>query len=64
MQIYVNTHTSLYLDNGRDEFLREVVLYEVGPVVMDKVDDEALDMGAILVLIGHDPASVCSSGEF
>ncbi len=28
--------------------------YEVGPVVMDKVDDEALDVGAILVLIGHD----------
>ncbi len=38
------THTHPYLDNRGDELLQEVVPYEVGPVVMDKVDDEALDV--------------------
>ena len=42
------------LDDGRDELLEEGELEEGGPVVVDEVDEEPLDVGAVLVLIGHD----------
>ena len=43
-----------YLDDGRDELLQEVVVEELGPVVLDEVDEETLDVGSVLVLICHD----------
>ena len=43
-----------HLDNGRDEFLHEVVLQEIGPVVVNKIDDEPLDVGPVVILICHD----------
>ena len=45
-------HTNL--DDGSDELLHEIIFEQVRPVVVDKVDDEALDVGAVLVLVGHD----------
>ena len=45
---------SRYLDDGRDEFLDEIVFQEVGPVVVDKVDDEPFDVRSVVILIGHD----------
>ena len=43
-----------HLHDGCDELLYKVVPEEVGPVVVDKVDDESLDVRAILVLVSHD----------
>ena len=45
-------HTNL--DDGSDELLNKVILEQVRPVVVDKVDDKAFDVGAVLVLVGHD----------
>ena len=42
------------LDNWCDEFLHKVLAYELGPVVVDEVDDKSLDVGAVLILICHD----------
>ena len=42
------------LHNGCDELLHKVVSEEVGPVVVDKVDDKSFDVRAVLVLISHD----------
>lgn len=43
-----------YLDDGSDKLHEEVVLQQVGPVGVNEVDDKALDVRAVLVLIGHD----------
>ena len=43
-----------YLDNRCDELLQEGKFQQRRPVVMDKVDQKTLDMGAVLVLICHD----------
>ena len=42
------------LHDGCDELLHKVVSEEVGPVVVDKVDDKPFDVRAVLVLISHD----------
>ena len=41
-------------DDGSDELLQEWELQQTGPVVVDEVDDETLDVGTVLVLISHD----------
>ena len=43
-----------HLHDGCDELLYKVVPEEVGPVVVDKVDDESLDVRTVLVLVSHD----------
>ena len=44
-----------HLDDGRDELQQEAVDLEEGGVeVVQKVHDEALDVGAVVVLVGHD----------
>lgn len=43
-----------HLHDGRDKLLHKVVPEEVGPVVVDKVDDQSLDVRAVLVLVSHD----------
>ena len=45
---------SAHFDNGSDELLNEGVAEESRPVVVEKVDDESLDVGAVLVLVSHD----------
>ena len=47
-------NTCTYLHNGCDEFLYKAVADETGPVVMEEVNDEPLNVRAILVLICHD----------
>ena len=43
------------LDDGRDELAHEVVVLEQRrPVAVDEVDDEPLDVRAVVVLVGHD----------
>ena len=42
------------LHNGCDELLHKVVSEEVGPVVVDEVDDKSFDVRAVLVLVSHD----------
>ena len=42
------------LDNGSDELLEERQPQKLRPVVVDKVDQKALDVRAVLILIGHD----------
>ncbi len=44
----------LDLHDRSDELLDEPALEERRPVGVQKVDDEALDVGPVLVLIGHD----------
>jgi len=43
-----------HLHDGRDELLEEVLADERRPVVLDEVDQQALDVRAVLVLVGHD----------
>lgn len=52
-----------HLNNRCNKLLHEVVLEKVGPVVMDEVDDESFDVGAVLILISHYhqlPVAQCS----
>lgn len=51
-----------YLDDGGDELLQEVVMEEVGPVVLDEVDEKPLDVGAVLILICHDHQFAVAQG--
>ena len=51
------------LDNGRDELLQEGELQEGRPVVVDEVDEQALDVGPVLVLIGHDHELAIPRGD-
>ena len=54
---------SPYLDNRRDELLHKVVAQEVGPEVVNKVDQQAFDVGPVLILICHDhhpPIAQCA----
>jgi hypothetical protein len=45
----------MYLDDGRDEFKQEAADFEEGGIeVVQEVHDEALDVGTIVVLVGHD----------
>ena len=45
----------MYLDDGRDELEQEAADFEEGGVeVVQEVHDEALDVGAIMVLVRHD----------
>lgn len=39
-----------YLNDGRDELLQEGVFEQGWPVVMEEIDEQTLDMGAILIL--------------
>ena len=41
-----------YLDDGRDELLQEGVLQQRRPVVVEEVDQQPFDMGAVLILSG------------
>ena len=43
-----------YLDDRCDELLDKIVLQEIGPEMVDKVDEQPLDVRPILILIGHD----------
>ncbi len=57
------THTQVAnLNNRRDKLLQEAMSQQVRPVVVDEVDDQALDVGAILVLIGHDHQLAVAEG--
>lgn len=40
----------MYLDDGGDELFQEVVAQQRRPVMVDEVDQKALDVGAILIL--------------
>lgn len=40
-----------YLDDGCDELLQECVLEQGGPVVVEEVDEQAFDVGAVLILV-------------
>ena len=42
-----------HLNDRGNEFLEELMFEEVGPVVVNEVNEEALDVRAILVLICH-----------
>ena len=42
-----------YLDDRRDELDYKVVFQEIRPVRVEEVDDEAFDVRAILILVGH-----------
>lgn len=35
---------AVYLDDGRDELLQEVVVQQRGPVVVDEVDEKPFDV--------------------
>ena len=50
------------LDKRCDELLDEIPLEQAGPVGVDEVDDQALDVGAILVLVGHDHQVTVAQG--
>lgn len=39
-----------YLDDGCNELFQETVFEQGRPVMMDEVDQQAFDMGAILIL--------------
>ena len=39
-----------YLDDGGDELLQEGVFEQRRPVVVEEVDEQAFDVGAILIL--------------
>ncbi len=52
MECYDKKYT--YLDNGCDKLLQKFVFEQVGPVMVDEVDEETFDVGPILVLICHD----------
>lgn len=39
-----------YFDNGSDEFLQECVFQQGRPVMVEEVDEQAFDMGAVLIL--------------
>ena len=41
-----------YLDDGRDELLQEGVLQQRRPVVVEEVDQQPFDMGAVSILSG------------
>jgi len=45
-----------YLDDGSDEFFEKLFVanYEIWPEEMDEVNQEALDVRSIVVLICHD----------
>lgn len=40
----------MYLDDGSDELFQEVVAQQRWPIMMDEVDQQALNVGAILIL--------------
>lgn len=40
----------VYLDNGGDELLQEVVTQQRRPVMVDEVDQQTLNVGAVLIL--------------
>lgn len=59
---------TMYLDDGGDELLQEVVAQQWGPVVVDEVDKQPLDVGAIQVLSNnhkgeHQWSEECSVSE-
>ena len=65
LHIHVHVRILQHLDDGCDELLNKVVAQEVWPVVVDKVDDEAFDVGAVLVLVCHDhQPAVAQSSKF
>lgn len=47
-----------YFDNGCDELLQEGVFQQGRPVVMEEVDEQTFDMGAVLILV-HKEKSYC-----
>ena len=46
--------TKFTLTMGADELLQEGKLEQTGPVVVDEVNHQTLDVGAVLVLVSHD----------
>ena len=50
----ITASTNTHLNDWRDELLYKVLLQQLGPVVMEEVDEESLDVGAVLILICHD----------
>lgn len=42
-----------YLDDGCDELLQERVFEQRRPVVVEEVDEEPFDVGAVLILQRH-----------
>lgn len=52
-----------YLHNGSDELLHEVGhAEEGGPKLVDEVDEQALDVRAVVVLVGHDHELAVAEG--
>lgn len=41
---------NMYLDDGGNELFQEVVAQQRRPVMVDEVDQQALNVGAILIL--------------
>lgn len=44
----------LSFDDWRDEFFKKILTQKFWPIVMYEVDQQALDVGAVLILISHD----------
>lgn len=47
-----------YLDDGSDELLQEVMAQQRRPVMVDEVDEQTFDVGAILILSDTKTAQV------
>ena len=43
-----------HLYNGRNELFQEAELEQIRPLMMNKVYDQAFDVRAVVILIGHD----------
>ena len=43
-----------HLDDGCDEFFNKWKFQQTGPIVVNEIYQEPLDVGAVLILIGHD----------
>ena len=52
----------VYLNNGCDEFFKEWQTHQARPVAVDEIDQEALDVWPVLILISHDHQAAVSQG--
>lgn len=50
LHVTYNQRFCIYLDDGGDELFQEIVAQQRWPVMMDEVDQQALNVGAILIL--------------
>jgi hypothetical protein len=54
-EVLLLTTPAGHLDDGGDELLKKVGdLQEIGPEVVDKVDDQTLNMAPVMVLHGEE----------